>query len=744
MLCAWPIFAHAQNIQSGTIGGMPYQVLMPSTACTSANPCGVVVYLGYQDASYQDATTALQNYFAGDTSLHAIVIAPTITASQDYNTNWGGYAQINTPQQQQMVAVVQGVEAQMGNTVDPANSVVTGGSLGGDGTQAALIAYGPKGTVQPGVFSSGVSFDAATYAAAGNAQDIAALCGVPLMAVHGTADTNQSVTYDQNLQSAIDGNPACNNSFTFVPVQGAGHGTWGGPAGYNAGTGRRHAARHDRSRSIYVTANNGSVAAAPPPAASTTPPEHHIRPAAGGRTSKPTTTAATSSNGTVKINLSAPVSMSGGNNSLLVGFPWGGGNQQTLAGNGEGEVYEASGIKQNADGSITLAAQPNSNTSAAWPNNLPYTSGGFSTASVNNGMPQAGGFSALYGYFQMTATLPTGAGLWPAFWLEPVNGTSACEIDIFEAPFNNPTLIQDSLHDGGTGYTTGQVTVPNYSSNANTYGVNWSPTTITYYVNGQEVGSTPTPASCNTPAYILANLAVGGQSWAWPGTPNSSNTWPATMNIQSITYNPNGPGGVGSDGGTFTGGLAVGGASAGTSGGTLPGQTSGTPATSQPVAATPGVTKPATSSPATGTPPQITPSDGSVTDCSGNTWAITGDNRIEENGVLVKGGGDTSALAISGCTVYGLSNGENGSKTGWFTMSTVDQAGDQFWNFIGAAPASWTNVAPAPANPSPSLLRQATAPASCGLSIHASETIDRADRAQAGCAVFMHQRRAEQ
>ena len=55
-------------------------------------------------------------------------------------------------------------------------------------------------------------------------------------------------------------------------------------------------------------------------------------------------------------------------------------------------------------------------------------------------MPQAGGFTALYGYFQMTAELPSGAGLWPAFWLEPVNGTSACEIDIFEAPFNNPTL----------------------------------------------------------------------------------------------------------------------------------------------------------------------------------------------------------------------------------------------------------------------------------------------------------------
>ena len=33
MLAALPIAAHAQTIQSGTIGGMPYQVLMPSTPC---------------------------------------------------------------------------------------------------------------------------------------------------------------------------------------------------------------------------------------------------------------------------------------------------------------------------------------------------------------------------------------------------------------------------------------------------------------------------------------------------------------------------------------------------------------------------------------------------------------------------------------------------------------------------------------------------------------------------------------
>jgi hypothetical protein len=237
-LMSLPWLAHGQNIQSGTIDGMQYQTIMPNGGCTAANPCGVVTYLGYQDASYQDATIALQNYFA-KSGLHAIVIAPTINGSQDYNVNWGGYAAIQTSQQAQMVAVVKGVETQMGSAVDPANSVVTGGSLGGDGTQAALIACGPKGIDAScaGTFSAGVSFDAATYAAAGNATDIAALCGVPLMAVHGTADTNQNVSYDQNLAKTINGNPACNNSFNFVPVNGAGHGTWNGSSGYPAGTG---------------------------------------------------------------------------------------------------------------------------------------------------------------------------------------------------------------------------------------------------------------------------------------------------------------------------------------------------------------------------------------------------------------------------------------------------------------------------------------------------------------------------
>jgi hypothetical protein len=234
-ILAMPLTALGQTLQSGTVGGMPYYLLPASGGCSAATPCSVVTYLSYMDESQNSTAGDVQQYFGGSFAQqnpHTVVIAPMITQPQDSNIDWGGYNILNTPQQQQMVGVVQSVEQSMGNTVNPKDSVVTGGSLGGNGTQAALVAYGPNGTVSPGVFSAGLSFDARLDT--GNTQ---ALCGVPLMAVHGTNDTDQSIATDQGLQSSIDGNPACNNSFTFVPVQGAGHGTWGGPSGYPAGSG---------------------------------------------------------------------------------------------------------------------------------------------------------------------------------------------------------------------------------------------------------------------------------------------------------------------------------------------------------------------------------------------------------------------------------------------------------------------------------------------------------------------------
>jgi hypothetical protein len=270
-MLVWAGVAHAQSLQSGTIGGMPYYLLPASGGCSAVTPCSIITYLGVQSESAGAIANDLQNYFAENVGPHTIVIAPQENGPQDATTNWGGYNTLNTPEQQQMITVVQGVEAQMGNTVDPAASVVTGGSLGGTGTQAALVAAGPKGLTTPGVFSAGVSFDAALWTA--SPAETAALCGVPLTAVHGVNDTNQSISFDQNLASAINSNPACGNSFTLVPIQGAGHGTWSGPSGYQAGTGAGTPLARIASdlRSTHATIATASAAKAPVAAAGAAP-----------------------------------------------------------------------------------------------------------------------------------------------------------------------------------------------------------------------------------------------------------------------------------------------------------------------------------------------------------------------------------------------------------------------------------------------------------------------------------------
>src|ERR1700722_2991699 len=121
---------------------MPYFMLPASGGCTAQTPCSVVTYLGVQRESSGAIASDVQNHFFGafaQANPHTIIIAPE-NGQQDATINWDGYNTPATSEQAQMVGVVKGVEQQMGNTVNPADSVVTGGSLGGTGTQAALIA----------------------------------------------------------------------------------------------------------------------------------------------------------------------------------------------------------------------------------------------------------------------------------------------------------------------------------------------------------------------------------------------------------------------------------------------------------------------------------------------------------------------------------------------------------------------------------------------------------------------------
>ena len=72
----------------------------------------------------------------------------------------------------------------------------------------------------------------------------------------------------------------------------------------------------------------------------------------------------------------------------------------------------------------------------------------------------------------------------------------------------------------------------NIYTSYNTYGVMWTPTTLTYYFDGQSIGSLPTPADLvgGSGEYLLGSLLTGGPG-DWPG-PMSGET--GTMKIDYI------------------------------------------------------------------------------------------------------------------------------------------------------------------------------------------------------------------
>lgn len=257
------IGAQAQTLTSAQVGGMPYLLLPASGGCSAAAPCSIVTYLSYMDETQAATAADVRTYFGGAFAAanpHTIVVAPMISAPQSTDVSWGGYTSGTTSPEQQAVAVVRAVERQYGAAINAQDAVVTGGSLGGDGTQSMLLQYGPNGQTEPGVFRAGLSFDAALYADADTAATRTALCGVPLMAVHGTADTNQSVTYDKALAATLSG---CAN-FRLDLIEGAGHGTWSGASGYGAG-----AAPDTPLGWLTVQLRSGTTA----PASTTAPPQ---------------------------------------------------------------------------------------------------------------------------------------------------------------------------------------------------------------------------------------------------------------------------------------------------------------------------------------------------------------------------------------------------------------------------------------------------------------------------------------
>ena len=132
----------------------------------------------------------------------------------------------------------------------------------------------------------------------------------------------------------------------------------------------------------------------------------------------------------------------------------------------------------------------------------------------------AGGFSQRYGYFEIKARLPSGDGVWPAFWLAGVaNPAPSPEVDIFEFYGRWPDAYRVTTHlwegqrDRLNAQSVVRVSRGSLSDRYNLYGVWIQPDVTTFYFNRRPVAQQKTPPAFNRPFYILVDLALGG---GWP------------------------------------------------------------------------------------------------------------------------------------------------------------------------------------------------------------------------------------
>jgi len=159
----------------------------------------------------------------------------------------------------------------------------------------------------------------------------------------------------------------------------------------------------------------------------------------------------------------------------------------------------------------------------------------------------AGKFEHAYGRYEARLRIPTGRGIWPAFWMLGADigttGWPACgEIDIMENIGSEPTLVHGTLH--GPGYSGGNsigksVELPDkarFTDDFHEFAVEWEVDVVRWYMDGK-LYQTRTPKDLpgkwvyDHPHFLLLNLAVGGQ---WPGNPDGTTVFPQQLTVDYV------------------------------------------------------------------------------------------------------------------------------------------------------------------------------------------------------------------
>ncbi len=210
-------------------------------------------------------------------------------------------------------------------------------------------------------------------------------------------------------------------------------------------------------------------------------------------------------------------------------------------GNEEKEWYtsDRANAALTGDGMLAIVARRATTKTACYYGPCRYTSAKLKTKGMR---------SVRFGRVEGRIRLPTGQGLWPAFWMlgdniSSVGWPASGELDIMEHHGSMPGNVSSAMH--GPGYN-GDKAIwraytpegANFPAGFHRYSVEWDSTVVRFFVDEtehftvtrREVEARGTWAF-DHPFFIILNLAVGG---TFDGDPESDAVLPATMLVDYV------------------------------------------------------------------------------------------------------------------------------------------------------------------------------------------------------------------
>jgi beta-glucanase (GH16 family) len=151
-------------------------------------------------------------------------------------------------------------------------------------------------------------------------------------------------------------------------------------------------------------------------------------------------------------------------------------------------------------------------------------------------------FDFQYRYAEASIEAPDAKGMWPAFWTFPQDGQWTHEIDIMEMFMADKYTNHMSLHfpqNGVDQYVTQAFTGPDFSAGFHTFGVMWTPTTLTWYVDGTAEFSVANNIPTEDMYLILSEDTDQVRPW---NSVDSTTPFPNYLNVDYVrVYQINGP-----------------------------------------------------------------------------------------------------------------------------------------------------------------------------------------------------------